>query len=259
MIPSTNTDFAILTDSEISSILSYFSEEMAFDIIDNALSNTYRPYAPALANIVEAYEQQFKLSMESYKGLSAELKNKRDDLYNAIIIKVLNHYGLQYVEQPNVDTYSMAYYVYKFLVSEFSTNVLYFFTKYIDKEKTSIANFINTEELRKNKDSSTIYSKKVISGPGSSKLQLIHANLDTVLTAMGGFDISIYDIINTLYSFGNVSALLNNSIVDTGDFFKTYYMNYINIHRAESITRIRLGLQPVPLDGGISSYIKKDE
>lgn len=258
MIPSTNTDFAILTDSEISSILSYFSEDMTFDIIDNALSNTYRPYAPTLANIVEAYEQNFKINMERYQGLSAELKDKRDDLYNAIIKKVLNHYGLQYVEQPNIDTYTMAYYVYKFLVSEFSANVLYFFVAYIDKEKTSIANIINMDELRKNKDSSSVYSKKVITGPGSSKMQVIHANLDLVLDAMGGFDVTIYDIINTLYSYGGINTLLTNSIVDTGDFFKTFYMNYINTYKAESITKIRLGLQPVPTDGGISMYTKNE-
>lgn len=258
MIPSTNSDFAILTDSEISSVLSYFSEDMAFDVIDAALRNTYRPYAPALANIVEAYEQNFKLSMENYQGISSELKLKRDELYNSIIIKVLNHYGLQYIEQPNVDTYTVAYYLYRFLVSEFSANVLHFFLIYIDKEKTGIANIIDADELRKNKDSAGLYSKKAfngVSGPGAAKLQLIHANLDLALDAMGGFDISIYDIINTLYSYDrNVATLLTNSIVDTGDFFKAFYMNYINLYKPECVTKIRLGLQPIPSDNGISIY-----
>lgn len=250
---SNNADFAIVADSEVSSVLSHFSTEMAFDAMDNILQNKFRPYAPAIANIVGSYEQNFKIAMAQYPNFNREFGEQRNELYNGIIQKLCNYHNLQYIEQPGADPYMIAFHLYQFLVSDFAKNIVFFFSAYIDREKNGIFDMLNMAEMRKNKDSSTLYSKKIYKG-NSSKLSVIHANLGVVLDNIRSFDVTFEDIVNIVTNKA-VAKFITSSVQDTGDFYRNFYVPFIEQYKAESITNIRLGLQPIPVNGGIENYL----
>lgn len=240
---STNPEYNIISDSEISAVLSHFSPEMAFDTINFILQNKFEYYRPGIGNgnIITGYETLFKTSITTYPEYNGEFKDKRDDLYRAIIQNICNFHALEYRENPAADIYTTAFYLYDFLVSNFSEGIILFFTKYITKEKNNIFDSLQMQELRKNKDSSALYSKKVYDN--SSKLAVIHANMEYVLTNLLGFDISFEDIISILYNDNKpVANLILSCICDTGDFYKNFYVRFVSTHLPEMITAIRLQL-----------------
>lgn len=239
-----NSEYNIISDSEISSILSHFSPEMAFDTIDFILQNKSVYYSPAIAkaNIINGYEMMFRQYLEQYPDYNKEFRENRDNLYRAIIDKICTSHNLSYNIDPGTDIFTLAFYLYQFLISDFSNYIIAFFTRYIIKEKTNIIEMI--EAIDKNKNSSTSYSKKIYKG-GSNKLSVIHSNLDIVLENIRGFDISLEDIINVVFENDkNLAAMLNSSIIDNGAFYKNFYVSFLNIHFPEMITSIRLQLQP---------------
>ena len=239
-----NSEYNIISDSEISSILSHFSPEMAFDTIDFILQNKSVYYSPeiAKANIINGYEMMFRQYLEQYPDYNKEFRENRDNLYRAIIDKICTSHNLSYNIDPGTDIFTLAFYLYQFLISDFSNYIIAFFTRYIIKEKTNIIEMI--EAIDKNKNSSTSYSKKIYKG-GSNKLSVIHSNLDIVLENIRGFDISLEDIINVVFENDkNLAAMLNSSIIDNGAFYKNFYVSFLNIHFPEMITSIRLQLQP---------------
>lgn len=240
-----NTDYSIVTDREISTVLSHFSPEMIRDVIENVLEDRVRPYSYSIGNLVSSYETNFRIARAQYPNYAEELENKRLETYEFILNKVCEYHSLSYAMEPNTDIYTAAVYTYQFLVSDYKKNIVSFFTNYILKEKNSIYDSLNLAEFKKNKDSSSIYSKKVYKGV-NPKLLAIHANLNYVLEEISAFDIDLNVIIDYVYTHDKqLSRFLQSFLGDNGDFYHNHFMNVINgPERPELITNIRLQLQP---------------
>ncbi len=243
-LQSKDSDYAIVSNRELSSVLGYFSVEMVNEVINDILQDRIRNHSPIIGNLVESYETNFKLAIDSYKDINRELLEKRTEIYNMILIKICQFHNLEFELSERDDIYSAAYYTYQFLISNFQNNIITFFYNYINREKYSLYENLKLGDLKKNKDSSSIYSRKVYKG-GDIKLAVIHANLDYVLDQISGFDISLYDIIQIVYAgFPVISNFLCNILKDCGDFYKSFIVPVISgPDKPIIITNIRLLLQ----------------
>jgi hypothetical protein len=97
------------------------------------------------------------------------------------------------------------------------------------------------ERFKKNKDSSTTYSRKMYEDP---KVSIIAANIIFVVNNMKTFDITVQDILDTIYGTGSpIANTLSNIICNVPyDFFK---VRYTVPQEVEPLfyTNIRLSLQ----------------
>ena len=253
-----NTEYGIVSDNEIASILGNFSPDMILDMLDNILSDKLRPYSSNIGNLVAAYESNYVATVAQYPILSDNLLRLRQEVYEAIMHKICSYHNLEYEMDPGMDLYTVALYTYSFLIANFKTNITTFYRNFIMKEKNNIYDSFGLADMKRSKDSSSSYSRKIYKG-GNQKISIIHANLDTVISQMSAFDIDLPTIIENVYA-GNkpIIKLLQSVLSDNGDFYHQFYTGAMNsIYRAELITDIRLLLQPVPTTN-IGEYLEVD-
>lgn len=231
----------INVDNAVASILSKFEPDFIMHIIDDSLKMKFRPYLPAMPNVVYSFEQTFKMSLDNFESYGQEIDSTRTDTYIHIIRTLCRYYNLEYKEIDQ-DYYSSAYHLYDFLVSNFTEHIISFFANFIMKEKNFIYDSFNMGELKKNKDASTLYSKKMFK---NAKLGTIHANVDMVLTNMTSFDINIYMILNNIYNDQSVARYIDSIVADCGDFYKNFYVPYVldPLYRSDLITGVKGKLQ----------------
>ena len=170
---SNNVDFSIVSDSEITSIISNFSDEMIMDIIYRNSASKFRPYQHYVGNLIGAIENTFKSNQENYPQFQKETLERRTEVYFKILSYLCSTHGLALNIDENTDLYSLAFVLYDFVISKFTINMINFFANYIIRESNSLYEYLNLRELKKNKDNSSSYSKKLFKG--NSKLATIHA------------------------------------------------------------------------------------
>lgn len=254
-----NTEYGMVSDREIASILGNFTPDMVLNMLDDILNDRIRPYSSNIGNLITAYEYNYNTTLAQCPILSDNLNELRTSTYEAIMKKICEYHNLEYELDPGMDIYTAALYTYSFLVSDFKNNITTFYRNFIMKEKNNIYESFNLADLKKGKDSSSSYSKKIYKG-GNQKISVIHANLDYVITQMSSFDISLDTVIEFVY-LGNrqVAKMLQNILSDNGDFYYKFYVGTMNgPYRAELITDIRLLLQPAPVSS-IGEYLEGEE
>lgn len=239
-----NNDYVIISNRELSSVLTYFSPEMVERVIDDNLEDRIRDRSPVIGNMVESYESNFKLAIDSYADINRELVEYRYNTYRMIISKLCRIHNLSVTIPENEDPYTLAFYVYDFLISRFQDNIIDFFFNYINQEKDNLYDRLSLEDLRKSKDSTSIYTKKIAKN-GDVKMAIICANLHSVLYNMSGFDITLEDIFRYVYlGHPNVSNYLTERIADIGNFYQQYIAPVITgTDNQVIITHLRLLLQ----------------
>ena len=240
-----NQLFNIINENQLTSILSHYNTEFVLTIVDNALTSRFNTNAILSSpNVVAAWEQNFKQLLVDFED-SADSKTSimqvREDTYKEIITRICKEFHLNFTIDDDVDWYSAAYYLYDFFVSNFNVNLINFFANYIYKERIGIYENMNLATFRKNKDSSTIYGKKIYK---DIKLATINANIDYVVTNLCGIDISLADIMNTIYAQKELVAYLCTLISEQDDFFKNFYAYMMNTPiKPILLTEIRFGIQ----------------
>lgn len=238
-----NTEFGIVSDSEIMSIISNFSDDMIMDIIIKNSENKFRPYQYYVGNLITAIESEFKVNEQNYPQFYSETMQRRNELYSNILFKLCSLHGLSLNVNENTDLYSLAYFLYDFTISKFTINIVNFFANYIINETNSLYNYLNLSEIKKNKDSSSIYSKKLFKN--NSKLATIHANLELVIDSICGFDIDMSNVVMVTTGDPNIATLFYNNMSEISNFFRNLFVPYIKDprYRAVIITLVRLRLQ----------------
>ena len=117
-----------------------------------------------------------------------------------------------------------------------------FFVSFIINNKDSLYNALNLDAIKKNKDSSLMYGKKIYA---DQKYILISANIEKVIKYISSLDIRLVNIFQSTYTNPEIVMFLDNAFADRGNFFNAYYCSIIN--RPEElpivITNIRLQLQ----------------
>lgn len=261
MISPENSEYSIATDNEVAAVLSHFNNDYIYATVTQSINMKIRPYTMPMPNIVVSYEQYFKQAIDTYPGARDQIWNARNDV-NAQIIKILcDAYQLVFDDQDVQDLYSSAVYLYDFLVSNFQNNLVEFFTNYILKEKNSIYDILNMGTLKRNKDSSTMYSKKIYR---NTRLGIICANLDVVIDNINVFDIDFNTYVNTVYGneYKTIAKHIEMIVSPLNDFFKTYISaQFATALKPVLITSIRLRLQELASEGDLNTnnIIKEEE
>lgn len=246
-----NSTYDILAENQISIILSHFNRDYIFDIIENNIEGRF-DFMQAKPNVIASYETYFKqLVMQYTADLDVQqIEQTREDTYREIIELLSNKFNIS-IDLTNIqDYYSVAYYLYSFLISDFRNNLVNFFTNYIIKEKNAIYEALNLSEYKKSKDTTTLYNKKVYK---NIKLAIINANLEIVLKNICAFDISFDTLLNCIYQDKNMVKYIQSIITPNVDFFKEQYVSCIFSNLNPMITTaIRMNIQKLSINEEIA-------
>lgn len=240
MVQSNSLLYNIVSDNQLASILSYFDSDYIHSIVDNSLQCRFRPYNPPMPNLVNSLEMDYKSVINQYTE-TEESKQIRYSSYCDIIRIICDRCDIDY-NIENVDIYSAASTIYDLLISNFTNNIINFFTNYIIKERNTLYNGLNLAALKKNKDSSTIYNKKIFSN--SIKMAIINANLEYVLDSIKVFDIPFEEILSFIYP-KEICNFITSTFLPRNDFYKTTFVPILEIPECKVLllTSIRLNLQ----------------
>lgn len=236
--------YNISSEAELSNILSNFNEDMIYNIVQDNIDQRFNYYQLTLPNLVSSYEANFKNLLLTYPDNSQIINQTRNNVYANIINILCSNFKLSISIDEDSDLYSIAFILYKFLVSEYRLNVVNFFVNFISKEKNNIYDVLSLNDKKKNKDSSTAYNKKVFK---NVKLAVITANLEYVMNNICILDISFEDLVNIIYTYDkNISKTILSIVVPNTNFFKDNIVPIINSNIAPIImTDIRITLHSI--------------
>ncbi len=241
-------NYNVVTENEVAVVLSHYNSDFVFSIVDEAMKKRFTQVPiVAIPNVVGAWEQNFKAILAQYGTDSKEeILRVRNETYQEIISDICREYGLTFTIDDSIDLYSAAYHLYDLFVCKFIDNMTTFFANYIYKERASIYDLLGLADRKKNKDSSTIYGKKIYK---DIKLAVINANIDMVVSEICNMDIPFASIVSLVC--GNNSELKRYiiSIVSAqSDFMSRVYVPVINSFiRPDIITGIRFKLQDIAM------------
>ena len=238
-----SNSYNITTENEISVILSHFEPEYVFNIIRDNISQRFKYNQLGMPNIVASFESYFKQLAATYTDASSieQIQETRLETYKEIISILCSEFQFRFNYEEIQDYYSSAFYLYSFLVSDFSKNLVTFFSNFIIKERNNIYESLKLNDMKKNKDNSTLYNKKIYK---NNKIAIINANLDYVIDNICVFDITLSDILNNIYVDKNIVKFLETSILPVQDFFKSTYVPVIQSPlKPMLLTDIRLYIQ----------------
>ena len=237
--------YNVVTENELAEVLSHYSSEFIFSIVDNAMKARYNnvPIA-AIPNVVAAWEQNFKAIIETYgSDFAREVYTVRDETYREIIDCICKEFGLNFTIDDSIDLYSAAYHLYDLFVCNFMNSLTSFFANFIYKEKTMLYDSLGLADFKKNKDTSTIYGKKNYK---DIKIAIINANIDLVVSEICKMDIPFHLVINHVCTNNEVKKFIISIVSSDDEFFTRVYSSMLNTDiRSDIITSIRFKLQEI--------------
>lgn len=228
-------------DNLLAGILSKFDDDYIMGAIDDSLNSRFTLDGIKKPNIVAAYEANFKDITDGFSSYSDDIAQTRQRVYISIIRKICQFYDFEFTEAEDVDYYSAAYWIYEFLVSSFTRNVVNFYVSYLIKERESICTSLDLMQLRKENDSTYSYSKKLFKDP---RLAAIHCNLEYAIEQMTTFPIDLWTILSSIYT-NEIASYIYGLIKDRGNFFKNFCEIFVvgSKDSADVLTYIKLQLQ----------------
>lgn len=251
MLPS-NSEYSIIRDGEVATLLSHFEHDFIYSVVTQSIQDKIRAYGMNMPNIIISYEQHFREILETYPDSRLMILETRENTYKEIIGILCNHYQIVFNDNDMHDIYSSTVYLYELLVSNFQSNLVDFFVNYIIKEKNTIYDVLNFNTLKRSKDSSTLYSKKIYK---DTRLGIVCANLDAVIDNINVFDIDFHTYLNTVYGYErrNIAKHLELTITPINDFFKDYIVPcFMSNMRPILMTSIRLRLQELTSESDLN-------
>lgn len=241
-------NYNVVAENELAEVLSHYNSDFVFNIVNDAIQNRFKEISIiARPNVVWAWNQNFETITAQY-GPSNEINRVKNDTYKEIIEIICKAFGLDYAVEDPIDMYFCAGYLYDLLVCNFNEYLSTFYTKLIYKERVSLYESLNLSDLKKNKDTSTIYGKRIYK---DIKLAIINANIEMVINQINSMDIKFYNIVEMIYGAESEHARYLLSMVsdNNNDFFNTIYVSMFNSDiRSDIITNIRLKLQELAMN-----------
>lgn len=239
--------YNIVTENELAEVLSHYNSEFIFSIVNNAMKARFNNVPIAtIPNVVAAWEQNFKAIMETYGSESTQdVYAVRNETYREIIDCICKEFGLNFTIDDYVDLYSAAYHLYDLFVCNFMNTLTNFFANFIYKERSTLYDSLGLAELKKNKDTSTIYGKKNYK---DIKIAIINANIDMVITEICKMEIPFHLVINHACQNNEVKKFIITIISSDDEFFNRVYGSILNTDiRSDIITSIRFKLQEISM------------
>lgn len=243
--------YRINNEYNISEILAHFGSEYAMHALEDKLEHIDYTSSLIEPNFVGAYESNFKLMEEEYPGDSQNIRSVREEVYREIIRLLCDKFNLSFnTVDDTINLYTAAYYLYDFLVCNRNNIMVNFFTAFIVNNKDLVYGILTSEDIKKNKDSSSAYSKRVYADP---KYIAISANIPKIINYISTFDIQLSNIFQSTYIDLRLVQFLDNAFADKGNFFKDYYCSVINNVEMAPIIIINIRLALQRLVGDISA------
>lgn len=241
-------NYNVVAEHELAEVLSHYNSDFVFNIINDAIHNRYKEVSIIpKPNVVAAWNQNFEAMVAQY-GQSHEINRVRSETFEEIINIICKEFGLDYIIDGEYnDLYNYAFTLYDFFVSNFNEYLTIFFAKFIYRERNTLYDSLNLSDLKKNKDTSTIYGKRIYK---DSKLAIINANIEAVLNNIISMDIKFHTIIETIFNNDSRCDNILSFVSDNNnDFFTTKYASmFTSDIRADIITNIRLKLQEIAME-----------
>lgn len=237
--------YQISNEHNITEILAHFDSNYILDVLHDKLENIDYSSSLIESNIVDSFEQNFKVMQIQYPGDGQNIKNIREAVYRQIIQILTNKFNLEFnMIDDTIDVYTAARYLYDFLVCNRNNIMVNFFTAFIINNKDSLCTLLNTEDFRKNKDSAAAHSKRIYD---DHKYAIISANMNFVINHISTLDIRLINIFQSTYMDQQLIMFLDNAFRDKGNFFKDHYCSVLNKPEIMPIiiTNIRLALQRI--------------
>lgn len=237
--------YEIRNEYNLTEILGRFDSNYIFDIINDKLNNINYYNTLQEPNVVTSFEENFKLMNDNFPGDSDNIRIIREQVYTDIINILCQFYNLQFNEDDDtIDRFTLAYYLYNFLVSEKTIIMVNFYTSFIVNNKDSLVRILNLDEYKKSRESAAIYGKRMYN---NNEYGVISANMTKVINHIATLDISLLNIFQSTYVNTMVVELLDRAIMDKGNFFNDYYNAAIQQPDVLPIiiTNIRLELQKI--------------
>ena len=245
--------FNVINENQLTSILSHYNSEYVLSIVASAITSRFNTNSVIKQpNVVAAWEQNFKQLLDDFEDSAdslVKIKEVRENTYREIIEMICREFHLNFTIDENVDWYSAAYYLYDFFVCNFNSNIINFYARYIYNERREIYDSLGLENLRKNKDTSTQYGKRIYK---DIKLAIINANIDYVVTNLFGIDINLSDIFEVVYS-NNIELVkyLCGLVTQQDDFYQNFYVTMMQSPmKPILLTEIRFAIQSQTLANG---------
>jgi hypothetical protein len=230
------------TEQELAEVLSHYDSNLVYDVVREHI-NYVRSTANVISmppNVVAAWEQNFQYIKSTYQSEEA-VENVRQETYREIIDIICGSYGLNFTIDE-VDLYTAACALYNFFVCEFASNVTTFFANYIYNERAAIYDSMGLSELKKNKDSSTIYGKRMYK---DIKIAVVTANIVKVIhNICNGMEFD-YPTFISIAARDNKQAAeyLLQITADGGNFFSNIVVPCVAANLADYVTNIRFKIQ----------------
>ena len=216
-----NQPYDISNEYNITELLEHFDSNYIFDIINDKIGTIDYSSVLEEPNVVTSFEDTFKVMNENYPGESQNIRQVRLQVYTDIISILCKKFNLYFNEEDEyIDRFSLAYYLYDFLVCNRNKHLINFFTSFIINNKDSLCAFLNADEYHKGKDSAAAYSKRIYD---DQKYGLISANMLKVIKYIATIDISLVNIFQSIYSSPEPLTFLTNAVADRGNFFRDIY------------------------------------
>lgn len=240
-----SSQYDMVSEANTSMVINHFDIDFIMDVVRDNLNRKTSIYQPGLPNIASAVESHYNILMSDNQDIS--IVNMRNSIYEMMLSLLCDSHGLQIDStQEEFNMFTLTYYLYDFLISNFKQYLVGFFSFYIYKEKDNIYKAFNLSEMKKNKDSTTVYGKRMCA---DQKLAIINANIPMIIEGMMSFDIKFEDILASIYPV-DVVSFITSHVSSINDFFKDVYVfNVLGTMSSQSlITDIRFALHSLELN-----------
>jgi len=238
--------YNIQAENEVAILLSNFSTEYIFGVIQDILSERHRSFdILPKPNLVISFEANFKTLLAQFPSDRDNILQVRDQTYREIIELIAREFQMEIRYDETVDFFTTAKYMYDFFISNYNAYVSLFFSKIIAREKDGIYQALHLEETKKSKDITTLYNKKLYNDP---KIALINSNLTKVIGYITQVEFSMETILNYIYGNNIIATnLFLQHLFPQVSFFQSAYCSLLRNQEIYPlvITAIRLEIQRI--------------
>lgn len=245
--------YNINLENEVSRLLSHFESDFVLDVVENNMNSRLRFNTIPMVNLCGSFEQTFKTMLANYPASYEQIMIVRSKTYGEIVDGLCRAHNLSFKDPMNTDLYSIAYYLYGFLVSDFQKIMVNYITKLILREKESLLLTIGYDDTKKSRDVNMINGIKV---EKDNKIITLSAHLPEIIQIIGNLPITLNDIIVNTYTDPAIIEYMSSVMYDNGNFFKDEYMRQFNNPEYNTILMSNISLE---LHSIASTIIPKGE
>lgn len=217
--------YNINLENEVSVLLSHFETDFVLNVLRNNVETRIKYNSLVRPNLVSSFEQSFKEMRENYPASSDEIAFVRNQTYVEIIEELCKIHNLRFNAPDMIDPFTGAFYLYKFLVCDFQANIENFFIQILLREKEQILlqlGLIEEVKSKKIRDRAVVYNGTVVYK--DPYMTMLATHLVNIIPLLSNMDITLRDIIMSIPIEGVIKEFLSNTVADSGDFYKSYYI-----------------------------------